>query len=171
MVENYKWNYNRAREELFCAVLGDKTERKKSKKNEILLFSSIHTQFFNILFQWFGLLFVCLRQQQASWSLIQVGRDVDVTVSFFFLLFLYVFRSSLWAEKTRNCFFSSVDAFMVLDSATHKQRRERATTQKLSRWFLAISSSYWMLFFAGPILWDSSAACLLLSSPRFIVFS
>lgn len=107
---SFKWNYNKKKLLVLCCEIRKKTERKNVRKSYY-----IHTQFFNILFQFFILLktffviAVCLRQQSASWSLFQVGRDVDVTVSFllFFFLRLRSFFYDLRNKKLFSCIFLS----------------------------------------------------------------
>lgn len=104
-----------------------------------------------------------LRQQPASWSLFQVGRDVDVTVSFL-LFFLPSSSLFLWFKKREIVFFLMF-SFLILRSYKFwlsknwaKAESQTKKNENLRAWCLLGDFFLLIVFMPEPILWDNSSS-------------
>lgn len=111
---NYKWKYNKKNFLCCAAIRRMKTDRKNVRKSYY-----IHTQFFNILFQFFILLktyFLCCVSSTTTSLMISLsGRSWCRCYSFFSSIpFLYIFALFIWFKKREIVFLYF--SFLILRS-------------------------------------------------------
>lgn len=129
MVENYKSETTTKTFSYFCAALFEIKSKKTEKTQEKSYY--IHTQFFNILFQFF-ILFLCCEESSAARASLMIflsGRSRVVILMLQFLFFHSYSSRSFYDLRNEKLFFFFT-TLLVLDIKTHRQKVKQRATKK-----------------------------------------